>query len=336
MAKGILMSGGGGAASDACGSETQFVYVDSTNEEITKTTTTVGGPSDGNYPIYMNKGVMTKLTGTLANNISGNAATASKFSNVSAGNATKPIYFSGGSPVECTPYSSASVNYANSSGQADNATKVSGGSAAAGSTFTVLDCTMASNDGFRILVGGDSDAGYVEFATRDNGNDPIFVRQYGSTGVTHSITLMDANGYSTFIRAYNAVWNDYAEYILGEGEPGQVVCQDKFGIAKPSTKRLQKCPNVVSDTYGYALGNKENSVPVAVAGRVLVKSTEILKVGDVVCAGACGTASKMNTLEKILFPDRILGVVVEIPTYKTWGPEDDSIEVNNRVWIKVR
>ena len=39
-----------------------------------------------------------------------------------AGNATQPVYFSGGKPVAATAYSSASVNYATSAGTATNAT----------------------------------------------------------------------------------------------------------------------------------------------------------------------------------------------------------------------
>lgn len=45
------------------------------------------------------------------------ATTATQLSS-SAGGATTPVYFSGGKPVACTPYASASVNYATSSGTA--------------------------------------------------------------------------------------------------------------------------------------------------------------------------------------------------------------------------
>jgi hypothetical protein len=41
------------------------------------------------------------------------------------------------------------------------------------------------------------------------------------------------------------------------------------------------------------------------------------------------------TREEIMeFPDRIVGVVSEIPTYETWGT--GNVEVNGRIWIKVR
>ena len=34
------------------------------------------------------------------------------------------------------------------------------------------------------------------------------------------------------------------------------------------------------------------------------------------------------------YPDRIIGIVSEIPEYETWG--SGNVEVNNRIWIKVK
>jgi hypothetical protein len=60
---------------------------------------------------------------------------------------------------------------------------------------------MADNDQFRILVGGTaSNQGFVEFATADDGTEPIYVRQY--TGVFSSLhrsaTLLDESGNTSF------------------------------------------------------------------------------------------------------------------------------------------
>ncbi len=52
----------------------------------------------------------------------GNAATATALTS-NAGSAAQPVYFSGGKPVACTAYASASVNYANSAGTAATAAK---------------------------------------------------------------------------------------------------------------------------------------------------------------------------------------------------------------------
>ena len=60
---------------------------------------------------------------------------------------------------------------------------------------------IADNDYFRLRVGGTaSNVGYVEFATADDGNDPIYFRQYTGTfkNVTRTLTLLDGRGNSSF------------------------------------------------------------------------------------------------------------------------------------------
>ena len=60
---------------------------------------------------------------------------------------------------------------------------------------------MADNDYFRIYAGGTgNNGGYAEIATADDGNEPIYVRQYTGTFSTikRTLTLLDANGYTHF------------------------------------------------------------------------------------------------------------------------------------------
>jgi hypothetical protein len=98
---------------------------------------------------------------------------------------------------------------------------------------------------------------------------------------------------------------------------------------------LQYFEGVVSDTFGFAIGKTNKAkIPLAVAGRVLVYTDEELHAGDVVCAGENGKACKMNEEEIANKPDRIVGIVSEIPTYDTWG--EDNIPVNRRIWIRVK
>ncbi|MDE6479274.1 MAG: pyocin knob domain-containing S74 family peptidase [Muribaculaceae bacterium] len=74
--------------------------------------------------------------------------------------------------------------------------------------------TMAGNDQWAIFgYGTASDSGYLEIATGDNGNEPIYVGQYNggspmSTASTrkHGITLMNANG--------NQILNDTSVNVL--------------------------------------------------------------------------------------------------------------------------
>lgn len=128
-------------------------------------------------------------------------------------------------------------------------------------------------------------------------------------------------------------WNDYAEKRICAEDviPGSVVCEDGKGSLTLSMKKLQAVPYVVSDTYGMLLGNPDG-IPVAVAGRVLVFVDCEVQVGDVVCAGPQGKATVMTRQEIINYPDRILGVVSEIPIYETWN----DVNVNGRIWITLK
>ncbi len=133
---------------------------------------------------------------------------------------------------------------------------------------------------------------------------------------------------------HGAAWNDYAENrnIIDKVTPGDVVCENGDGTLSLSTQRCQPCAYVVSDTYGMTIGDADHT-PVAVAGRVLVKvHDEHIKVGDCVCAGLDGKAYVMEHLEVVQEPDRIIGIVTEIPTYETWN----GVKVNGRVWIKIK
>ena len=68
-------------------------------------------------------------------------------------------------------------------------------SVAAGNTKDLVYARMADNDYCRIRCGGASDAGYLEIATGDNGNDPIYVRQNNDVnGSVRTLTLLDGSG----------------------------------------------------------------------------------------------------------------------------------------------
>lgn len=139
---------------------------------------------------------------------------------------------------------------------------------------------------------------------------------------------------------YGAVWNDYAEYRSQNEtiEPGYITYCDDDGKLKKTVERLQKYEGIVSDTFGFAIGETDDcKTPLAVSGRALVycdPEEEHFHAGDCVCAGPDGLAYRMTREEVMEFPDRIVGVVSEIPTYKTWGT--GNVEVNGRIWVKVK
>ena len=134
------------------------------------------------------------VTNTITGSITGSAPAASLTGNTLASNVTGSSLTSVGTLGNLT---------------VTNAINGTLTSATTGNTeLTVLSATMASNDAFRIRVGGAADAGYVELATADNGTESIYVRQYSITtdnGVTNSFgtvtrtaALLDESGNTSF------------------------------------------------------------------------------------------------------------------------------------------
>lgn len=143
-------------------------------------------------------------------------------------------------------------------------------------------------------------------------------------------------------KVYNAVWNDYAEYRTyndGETPYGRVVCENGDDSVSLSAKRLQPGAMICSDTFGHCMGEEENGIPIAVAGRVLAYPLEPREeynffIGQAVCAGPNGTVSIMTKDEVKEYPEAVVGYVSAVPQYEEWGT--GKVKVDGRVWIKVK
>lgn len=147
------------------------------------------------------------------------------------------------------------------------------------------------------------------------------------------------NGVLVAKKVRGAVFNDYAEYRESLiKEPGRCVIETGYGDLELSTKRLQLGGNIISDTFGFSIGETNKAqTPIAVCGRVLAYPYEDrykFTAGAAVCSGPNGTISLMTREEIKEWPDAIIGYVSEIPEYKEWGT--DKIQVNNRIWIKLK
>ena len=147
------------------------------------------------------------------------------------------------------------------------------------------------------------------------------------------------NGVLVAKKVRGAVFNDYAEYRESlVKEPGRCVIETGYGDLELSTKRLQLGGNIISDTFGFSIGETDKAeTPIAVCGRVLAYPYEDrykFTAGAAVCSGPNGTVSLMTREEIREWPDAIIGYVSEIPEYKEWGT--NKIQVNNRIWIKLK
>lgn len=126
---------------------------------------------------------------------------------------------------------------------------------------------------------------------------------------------------------------------IGRPSPGRVLVETESGVLKESNARLQPVAGIVSDTIGLAFNKtQDNKCPVTVAGRVLAfpfENKEGFRIGDPVCSAPNGCVSLMTREEVKCWPDRVIGIVSEIPGTFNWGPKDATF-VNGRIWIRVR
>ena len=201
--------------------------------------------------------------------------------------------------------------------------QITGGNSPDNSKLTVryIDGISGANDTANPLYlnGGSSSTGNVYFCSGPSSAKKAYITREG--------------------KVFGAVWNDFAEFRKSnETEAGRVICENGDGSLSRSWRRLQPGACVISDTYGFAIGETDDcKTPVAVAGRVLAYPYEdwwTFEPGQPVCAGPNGTVSMMSRREVRKYPDRIIGTVSELPIYEKWGKHNTV--VNGRIWIKVK
>ncbi len=187
---------------------------------------------------------------------------------------------------------------------------------------------------------------FFEKTINENGDEntlePAPGLGFNDASVYGSITTLGGIAARKSIKGYKvhgAVFNDYAEYRhTKEIQPGRCVIETGNGDLVLSTQRMQLGANIISDTYGFSIGETSHAnTPIAVCGRVLAypnEPREFFKPGQAVCSGPNGTVSRMHREEIRNWPDAIVGTVSEIPKYETWG--SDNIKVDGRIWIKVK
>lgn len=157
----------------------------------------------------------------------------------------------------------------------------------------------------------------------------------GTTTVYGSLT---ATSYITAPKVYNAVYNDLVDFMeissLEEIKYGYVYYQTEDGL-KLSYKKCQKgVVGIASDTFGFALGQKEktNQVPIGISGWVLAKVDKEYSIGTPLTNNKYGELTKMTLWEKLRFPERLLAVMDRKEYKYKWNEE---ILVNGRNWVKI-
>lgn len=116
-----------------------------------------------------------------------------------------------------TLYMNGNCDYATNAGYAGSAGSAGevNTSVAAGSTKNLVYATMSNNDQCRIMCGDADNAGYMEIATSDDGNEPIYVRQYNSGAfgsIVRTLTLLDGSG-NTVLPGRISLQGSYQIYV---------------------------------------------------------------------------------------------------------------------------
>ena len=143
----------------------------------------VRNSDSGNGRVYFNNGMVLSNGQSMSGIIQDNANTANTLVRRDAsGN-----------------FSAGTITATSFSGNASTATQTLA-SLTGSNVADLITATIADNDFFRVRVGGTAtNAGFVEIATADDGNEPIYVRQY--TGVfstlQRTLTLLDGSGNTT-------------------------------------------------------------------------------------------------------------------------------------------
>lgn len=169
---------------------------------------------------------------------------------------------------------------------------------------------------------GDQNVGGAFCIKGSNGATQLRFIQYNGTAAA-AITW-DGTKLTSSAPFYGAVWNDYAEFREADSvEPGYVMIEDGDDKLTKSTERLQSFAGVSSDTFGFAIGETDRAkTPIATSGRVLVypyQKRENYKSGDCVCSAPDGKVDIMDRDEIQKYPDKIVGIVSHVPSYKKWG-----------------
>lgn len=276
--------------------------------------------------------VTLKLPATIKATLSGNAATATKATQDGSGNVITSTYIK---KAGDTLGSTAQLSRAGNSG-----------SWWQGRDKAIIRQT--SYTGYNAIISGKTTDGSWEIGPYSNNYlNFVYVPDTSYNGSTNTGTVTNVKMGPTG-KVYAAVWNDYAEYRKDNVKekdiqiPGKCVYEVGNGTLALTTKRLERGCEIISDTFGFAIGQDEENgynTPIASSGRVLAYPYESIEdfashIGWAVCSGPDGTVSIMTEEEEEKYPSRIIGTISEIPDYEEWGT--GKVKVNGRVWVRIR
>lgn len=136
-----------------------------------------------------------------------------------------------------------------------------------GTTFRQIRGTVGDNDYWRVGGGATaSNGGYMEIATSDDGNEPIYVRQYTGvyTTLTRTLTLLDADGSTSFpgtVKFANGTWNIVGDdSMFGDQNVAGAFCIK--GNNGATTLRMYSYDSAVTTTANFQYNTSDKCIDV--------------------------------------------------------------------------
>jgi len=169
-----------------------------------------------------------------------------------------------------------------------------------------------------------------------DGSHGYFENNYGDLFIDtiHPTNGLEGGCIRSRGKIFNAVWNDYADYwsLKKDIQATPGLCYADYGDGLELTKKkADKCViGIYSDTYGYGMGEREDAIPIAVAGFVLAYVDKDYKVGTLLTNDKNGMLTKANIFNILM--RRVVGKYIRKEKEKKFN---NLINVNDRVWIKV-
>lgn len=150
-----------------------------------------------------------------------------------------------------------------------------------------------------------------------------------------SIINANSGTISGFTKVYNAIWNDYADFIAYEedGEPGYCYVKDGDKIRKSQKKAEKATVGICTDTYGYITGTNDgkHGIAIAVSGFVLAHVDKKYSVGTPLVSAPNGMLTKAGFINKLFHHERIVGWYYKDEKSETYH----DIVVNGRNWVRI-
>lgn len=297
-------------------------------------------------------GITANITGNVTGNVSGssgsctgNAATATKLAASKTINGTA---FDGSGNITTTKWGTArNITISDSDGtNTGAAVSVDGSGAVTLKLPSTIKASLTGNASTATSATSASNASNATKVTLTNATSTTAINIVGTNastaGASKDLYFNTGVTVTTGNVLKGAAWNDYAEYrqTKEQIEAGRVIQENGDDTLRLADGRLLPGCEIVSDTFGFAIGETEHcGTPVAATGRVLAypyEDRELFRsyIGSPVCSGPNGTVSIMTEEEEMKYPSRIIGTISAVPDYEEWGT--GNVKVNGRVWIRIR